>query len=870
MPTVIFATTKAELSLSLRMNQSRHLILTFLLLACCSLAMAQGPVSAAYNNMTARFNSYFYAKQRILEIEQALDDNHQWNYNKILPIYPQYDTTFSQSQETQLEDCIKKASISIQYHPGSRWEYDCYILVGKARLYGSEFPEAIETFKYVNTKSDNKQERQKALVALIRTFVEAKEYANAESASDFLSREKLTGENLKDLYLNRAYLYQKRDDLNRTVQNLTSAENLMANGKEKGRINFIIGQIYQQLGFDAQAFGHYRSTLKNSPEYELEFYTKLNMAQVTELSKTNNARRIEKYFKKLLKDPKNREYRDKIYYEIGDFELKQGHLAEAISNYKESIKESSTNQRQKSYSYLRLGEIYYDSLKDFELAKAYYDSTVQVMPQDEDRYLEIVERQEILQEFVKHIRTIRVNDSLLNLAALSEEQRISLAEEVIKERILQAERTEKEKAKQAKRARARAINNNEVVGSTISTSTEGVWYFYNISSVSRGRSEFVKTWGNRPLNDNWRLSNRASQSENQGSDEQSSDDRGEKVKETSEPDLEAQKAELLANIPVEIEDQKVLLSEIEEAYYNVGNIYNFQLEEKQNSIDAFETLITRFDTTSYKPEVLYQLFLLYNSVDTSKAIVNANKLLNEFPESVYAKLIFNPRYREETLAKNQQVQKLYADAYALYRQDLFPESIGLIDSVLSVYQESDFHDNLDLLRIINMGKLENIYQYQYELGIFIEKHPESELGDYAQRLLESSREHQINLISSSRGSYIRSFDEKHYQLIVYGSDDGIIESLPGAVEDFITESNMTLTTGNLVLDEKYSMVLVSELPGKASASSFLKMIASNSEIKEILKGKSSYLLVITKSNFEILFESKDLRGYLNFFDRYYQ
>ena len=820
--------------------------------------------------MTARFNSYFYAKLRIQEIEDALRDNYRWNYNKILPIYPQYDTIFSQSQETQLEDCIKKASISIQYHPGSRWEYDCYILVGKARLYGSEFPEAIETFKYVNTQSDNKNERQQALVSLIRTFIEANEYANAESAADYLSREKLSGDNLKNLHLNRAYLYQKRKDLNKTVQSLTSAEELMANGKQKGRINFIIGQIYQELGFESQAYRHYKRTLKNSPEYELEFYTKLNMAQVTELSRTNNARRIEKYFRKLLKDPKNKEYRDKIYYEMGDFELKQGHLELAIANYKESIKESSANQRQKSYSYLRLGEIYYDSLKEFELAKAYYDSTVQVMPQDEDRYPEIVERQEILEEFVQHIRTIKINDSLLALAALSEDQQLALVEDVLKQQAELEERKEKEKTKQAKRARARANNNNEVIGSTISTSTEGVWYFYNISSVSRGRSEFVKTWGNRPLNDNWRLSSKVTSSSAEAETKESSQTlANNEEQDASGIDPEVQKTELLSTIPTTHEEQMKLLAEIEEAYYHVGNIYNFQLNEKLNSIAAFETLITRFDTTSYKPEVLYQLFLLYKNYDSSQAIVNANILLNEFPESVYAKLIFNPRYREETLAKNQRVQEYYAQAYGMYRKDLFSESIQLIDSVLLVYEESDFHDNLDLLRIINVGKLENIYQYQYELGNFIEKHPDSELGDHAQKLLESSREYQINLISSSRGKYIRSFNEGHYYLIVYGSDNELTESLPKQVEQFIKNANFSMTTGNLVLDEKYSLVLVSELPGKSSAKAFLEMVASDSEIVDSLRGKNSYMLAITKSNFEILFESKDLRGYLNFYDKYY-
>jgi len=47
------------------------------------------------------------------------------------------------------------ASISIQRHPNSRWVNDNYLMVGLARLYACDYQNAILTFKYVNTKSQN-------------------------------------------------------------------------------------------------------------------------------------------------------------------------------------------------------------------------------------------------------------------------------------------------------------------------------------------------------------------------------------------------------------------------------------------------------------------------------------------------------------------------------------------------------------------------------------------------------------------------------------------------------------------------------------------------------------------------------------------
>ena len=855
----------------------KKVVIAILLFTSSFQGIAQGPVSAVYHNTTARFNSYFYGKQRIQEVEQALYSGYSWNYTKILPIYPPYDTTFSASQKDLLEDCIKKASISIQRHPGSKWEFDSYLLVGKARMYGSEFPEAIETFKYVNTKSDNRNDRHAALVSLLRTFTEAGEFQNAVAVSDYLKRERLTGDNLKNLFLNLAYLHQMRKDDQQTVRNLSLGEALMNSGKERARINYVAGQLYQKLGADSAALRYYKNTLRNNPDYELAFYTKLNIAQVTEFSNTTDRKKVEKYFRKLLKDRKNSGFKDKIFYEMGAFELKQGNLDEAIAFYKSSVASSVNNDRQKAYSYLKLSEIYYDSLANYELAKSYYDSTVAVIPQDEENYEEIVNRQKILEEFVKQITTIRDNDSLLLLARMNPDQLDELLENVVTERIAREAAEEEKRKKEEKRAAALAASgvsrfNSEEAG-TISTSTEGVWYFYNNASISRGRSEFLRKWGQRPLEDNWRrkssvktsVSFEESTPENQDPNA-STDDETEKG---SSVDIEAEKQKLLATIPSTPAENAALLAQIEEAYYQLGNIYNFKLEEKTNAITAFETLISRFDTTAYKPEVLYQLYLLNKPISAEESEKHAQHLQEEFPETVYAKLIYNPRYREETLAKNQTIQKIYATAYDQYLVGNHERSIQIIDSTFSVYDESDYHDNLQLLKIINQGRIEDIYKYQYELNNFIENHPNSELGEYAKSLVKASEEHQINLRSSSKGKYNKNFRQGHYFIVAYSTQPELSKEVPGEIEKVLKSRNFNLTTGNLVLDEKYSMALVNDLPGKGSATNFLGIFKEQSTLKERFKAEIFYEFVITKENFQILYDSKDLKSYLLFFEKNY-
>jgi len=44
---------------------------------------------------------------------------------------------------------------------------------------------------------------------------------------------------------------------------------------------------------------------------------------------------------------------------------------------------------------------------------------------------------------------------------------------------------------------------------SLSTGVKGDWYFYNQTTLSFGVNDFIKKWGNRKLEDNWRRSQKA-------------------------------------------------------------------------------------------------------------------------------------------------------------------------------------------------------------------------------------------------------------------------------------------------------------------------------------------------------------------------
>jgi outer membrane protein assembly factor BamD (BamD/ComL family) len=289
----------------------RYVAFAFVLIWGCS-PQSNTVVSKTYHNVTSRYNGYYYANDEIKKIEKKQWSSLNDDYNRILRLFPALDSTLAEGYSKETEEAIKMASLTIQNHSNSQWVDDCYLLIGKARLYDLDWGNAVQTFKYVNTKSKDDDMRHRAIIMLIRTFTENKEFNNAQAAADFVEKEKLNNTNRKLLLLEKAYLYQTQGNYDKMVQNLSEAVPLLKKSDRPGRIYFIIGQVYQKLGFEAEAYNHYKKCLATNPEYEVDFYARLYMAQVTEITRNRSVAAARKSFKRLLKDSKNKSFKDKI------------------------------------------------------------------------------------------------------------------------------------------------------------------------------------------------------------------------------------------------------------------------------------------------------------------------------------------------------------------------------------------------------------------------------------------------------------------------------------------------------------------------------------------------------------------------------
>lgn len=826
--------------------------------------------SDIYHNTTAHFNGYFYAREKIVEIQNIILQSQDDDPNQILRLFPKLDTALARSYRKDTDEVIKMASISIQRHPNSKWLDDNYLLVGLARLYDCDFQNAVQTFKFVNTKGQDRNVRHRAIVHLIRTFTEQGDHARAEEAFQFLEKEELNPDNAKYFYLEKAYYYQLRGNYDNMLRNLTAADTLLNRADRKGRIYFIIGQVYQQLGFGSEAYSYYRRCLATNPEYEIDFYARLNMAQVAELNNAKNRRLIRHQFEKMLVDTKNAEFKDKIHFEVGEFERKQGNLDEAVAQYKLSA-HSGKNRRIQGTAFLRIGEIYYDSLRKFSLAKAYYDSAVASLPKETEGFEAINKRQMVLGDFVTYTETIQWQDSLLTLSLLDSVTLRSRIDSVL------ASRKPREDGKKKKKRRAETVTSGSQSSSFFqaeSTSTTD-WYFGNLSAVSSGQGEFRRIWGNITLEDNWRRSTKSANAlpgvavPSAATPSAAPGQADADASAVAAPDNAF--AQLYGSIPYTEEAKKASTGKIEEAYFKLGDLYYFQLEEKDNALATYEKLLERFPTSTYKAEVLYKLYLIRKERDEAIASNLADQLKREFPQSTYTKILLNPDYLKETTVTQEKQKLIYKDAYASFQRNNLRDTQEKLRQA-QLLGETQFTPQLELLQILITGKTEDVTRYQYELGQFIKKYPEGRLHGYAEELLASSTTF-LEKTERARGiRFVASFDEPHYFVVVHRIADQASSAISQRL-DALGQANfksLKLVSTNLILDGQYAMTFVGDLPTQKEAIDYLREFDSRVAGERPFSTLNFHNFVITKDNFNIFYRNKALDEYLSFFDRYYK
>ncbi len=863
--------------------------LVLLFLAACS-SQRNTFTNRAFHNLTSHYNAYFLADTKIKAAENEVIENYKEDYTQILPVFIPIDSATIQKNKVSLDSARELSSKAIDWHRISKWVDDSYYLIGKIDYLQARVDDAKNTFRYVNSQSKDKDLRHKALISLLHGYIDQDAVEEANFTIDYLSKETdINSDNTFDLYKTLAYYYEKRADQNGVIGALDRALNYTSDKKERSRLYFILAQRYQREGLDALAFDYFQKSLEGNPSYERSFFATLFAQQVAELNASKDLKKVRNYYENLYKDPKNKDLKDVVIFESALFEEKQNDIPLTLELLHQAAKEPGSIPRVKGYIYQKLAEIKLDKFKDYRATKYYLDSALSFIQAEDPAAQQLKEKKTSLDTYVFHFERIGKNDSLIQLASLPKEEQLLRVQEFIS--------SEKQRLADLKKedvpTKSTSIFDNLLAFGD--TGNESTFYFANGAALQQGAIEFVRTWGNRPLQDNWRRKAALFQSSTQPEPLSSAAAAGTEAPSDSTglPSLET----LLASIPKSPAQLEQANSDLEESYFEMGKVLFFQLKEPQRSGQYLDQLIQKYPKTVKKPEAYYLLYLgqkeLMRNADTFAQLLNI-----EFPESPYTFSVNNP----EAGAGNKgslESAKGYEQAYEAYYSGNYSQAREFIFATLEKYPLTRNTEKLLLLNAMVTGKQESREQFKFKLEEFIQNAKEQELITLAKAMLQplltseelaakaspsdvvkenpiienDESKEKVSETGVKESPYKATDDQTHiFVVALTPADVETAKNLLGDLETFHTLSfgNARLRTGNMNLSAQLSIFIISPFSNAEKAMNYLKIYQekfTSIGLKEEVKANSFFISI---ENFQVLNKTKDLEEYLQFFTSTYR
>ncbi len=869
--------------------------LLFILLVAYSCSTKKNSFTRrVFHNLTGHYNMYWNGRESLREGVAELNKSAKDNYNLILPVFNYGTEANAQSLNPYMDKAIEKASINVQRHSmyfehkeQVRWIDDSYFLIGQAYFYKQEYHKAKRTFEYVMNKYKDEEIRYEAMLWLAGCYNQMEKYKKAQSTLDYLKNEMdkdpgdVPSSVIKGFPLVKANMYILQEKYDQAIDYLVDAVYQRQKKAIDARVKFILGQIYQSQDELYRASDYYMATIKRNPSYELSFNAAINLATCYDTRYEEGSKAIRKKLDKMLKEDKNLDYRDQIYYALSDVAYKDNEDSLAIDYLRLSVATSVSNDFQKATSAIKLGTYFFDG-KKYRMAQAYYDTAIQVMPKEFPDYEKIKASSEFLNELVENLIVVQTEDSLQMLASMSETDRNVIIDKIIEE-LKAKEEKEKEEAEMREQMAASSLNNPGTSSPTMGGPTgRGKWYFYNPQTLNFGFGEFKKKWGNRKLEDNWFLSNKkaiANFEEEELITENDSLSTGNDSTAVVSNDAH-QRAYYLKDLPMTEEKLDASNLKVIDAMYNLGFIYKDKFSDLPRSNESFEGLISRYPENEHLLQTYYQLYRSFTKMDSiDKAEYYKSLLVQQFPDSDYAKLLLDPDYYKELEAEKNRAITLYNETYDHYASGHYYTVYSNSNRALSTFEEpEEILAKFEYLRALAIGKIEVVDSLQVALEELVKKYPGSEVKPLAQNILDylngpidttSAKEEPQESFDLS----MYEFNPKSKQIFALVLDDSKvnINAIKVRISDFNSKyyslDNISIT--NILLNSSTHFVMVGNFNTVERALNYYHAIMSNEYVFANLSEDDYNGFVIAQENYPVFYKDKDVDKYLAFFKQNY-
>lgn len=750
-----------------------------------------------WHAFNAKYNTYYNGTLAYIDGSLEKETGNKDNYTEQIPLYTVSNKNSREIGKVNFDRAIEKCEKAIHQHSIkrrpewtknrrktakdiewlSRREYNpflwkAWMLMGRSQFHQGDFESAAATFSYMSRLYATQPAIYgKARAWLAKCYIEQNWNYDAEDVIRNMLRDSIHWRAQKEWDYTFADYYIHTGNTEQAIPYLRKVISHEMRRKQKAREWYLMGQLQASIGNKKEAHKAFRHVIRQNPPYELAFNARIAM---TEVMAKDNAGKMISRLKRMAASDNNKEYQDQIYYAIGNIHLSRKDTLQAITAYEKGNQKSTRNGIEKGVLLLHLGDLYWTKEK-FSDARRCYGEAIGLLDKDRKDYQQLANRSKVLDELVPYTDAVQLQDSLQQLARMSEKERNAAIDRVIdalkKKEKEERNRKAEEEAESTLRQDGGNFANNNFASSnspqknnenSANTPANGQWYFYSPLTVSQGKAQFQKLWGKRDNVDNWQRINKTVVANAAGAEEMTDEQRDSLAQAAEQEELLKQTSDsavndphrreyYLAQIPFTPEQLAESNKLLEDGLYHAGVIFKDKLDNLPLSRKSLLRLVNNHPDYAHLDDAYYHLYLLYSRERKPKmAQTYLQKLKAEYPESQWTTLLSDPYYAENAKRGVQIEDSLYTLTYQAFRD-------GEYDKVERNAQISRnrFPDGANCDKFLFIGGLSklndgDIKSCLADLKEVVSKYPDSRLSEMAGMI--------INGVDAGRRLYGGKFD----------------------------------------------------------------------------------------------------------------
>lgn len=806
-------------------------------------------LNRTWHSVNTKYNVLYNGTVALEAGKIAVNSAYKENYWEVLPV-ERLQITDDIDSNTKTKDpsielaevkavkAIQKRGMNIKGKEKNPQIDEAYILLGQARYFDNRFIPALEAFNYILFKYPASSNINLAKIWRAKTNLRLQNEETAiKNLKQLIALEPLSKKDRVEATSTLAQAYITTKSLDSAITQLQLASQLTKNNEQRGRLHFIEGQLYSALGIKDSANIAFDKVIDLNRRTPRDYMISAHLEKIKNFDIENgNKLALQDLLEDLETNRENRPFLDKIYHRIAAYHLQNKSDSVAITYFNKSLRTNSEDDYLTALNYQTLGDLSYD-YSEYSKAGSYYDSTLLSLKDNSKSYRAIKRKRDNLEDVIYYESISRDNDSILSLVALSDTDKEAYFQTYIESLKLAEEASEK----------GAALTGNGFDGSTNVVAKKGkTFYFYNPTSVAFGKNEFIRIWGERALEANWRWSSKTTQSES------------ETVLETENgvdnSDQERFSVDYyLAQIPTEQTALDSIAKERNFAYYQLGLIYKDKFKDYKRAQGKLEALLTQNPEDRLVLPTKYNLYKLYALLEFKRLQARAkNDIIENHPDSRYAEILLNPE--SALLNTENSPETRYNNLYAQFESGNYQEVIDGCDIQIIRLDGDEIVPKLELLKVTSKARLFGFEAYKEGLNFVALNYPSSIEGKKAAQMYETvipALENQEFVQDSTQTSFklIFKFETKETDQSI--ALEGVLKAAIEGVDYF----NYTVSRDRY--DTNTIFVVVHGLKSVQGALGFVEILENKNDLKI-----SKPFFGISSKNYQTVQIHKNVKTYL--------